>query len=300
MIKIRRMTLERRRAIYGVLFILPWLIGFLLLMAVPLVQSLRYSVSKLSLGDNGLVLDFVGLSNFMEAFYVDPWFNRNLTSAVSAMALNVPLIIFFSLFSASLLSQKFRGRMLARAVFFLPVVLASGVIANLDSGNYLGQILGSAATDTDGNFSGLQGLELRPLLVQSGMNPMVASYLVDAVDRIYLIVKSSGVQILVFLAGLQTIPPTLYEAGKIEGATGYEMFWKITFPMVTPLILTNTVYTIVDSFYNNQVTGYMHNIAFGELKFGLSSAMAWIYFAIIALILLVTTRVISKRVFYYD
>ncbi|WP_268623752.1 carbohydrate ABC transporter permease [Paenibacillus alvei] len=298
--KRRRPSLERKKAMFGWLFIAPWLIGFLLLMAVPLVRSLLFSISHLSLTETGYKLSSVGFENYTKAFTVDPNFNRLLIEATMNMLANVPLIIFFSLFSAVLLSQKFRGRMLARAIFFLPVVLASGVIQGIDSSNYLAQMLGDVASGVEGNFSGLRSMGLRSLLIEMGMSGDIVFYLTSAVDRIYYIVAASGVQILIFLAGLQSISPSLYEASKIEGATGYEAFWKITFPMMSPLILTNTVYTVVDSFTNNGVTGYIHRMAFRENNFGLSSAMSWAYFFIVSIMLGACVYFISKRVFYYD
>ncbi|MGG1638466.1 carbohydrate ABC transporter permease [Paenibacillus sp. NRS-1760] len=300
MSKRRTLSLERKKEIYGVLFVTPWLLGFVLLMVIPFVQSLQFSFHKLTLNSEGYSLQYVGLENYRNIFFVDAWYVRSLTEAVTVMALNVPLIIFFSLFTATLLVQKFKGRMLARAIIFLPVVLASGVIAKLDNGNFLAQMIGSASTDMEGNYSGLRSIELRPLLFQAGLSRDIVEYLTSAVDRIYQIISSSGVQILIFLAGLQSISPSLYEAAKMEGATGYEAFWKITFPMISPLILTNVVYTIIDSFYDNKMTQMIQEAAFGRLDFGVSSAMSWIYFLVISIILVVSTYLISKRVFYYD
>ncbi|WP_054027856.1 carbohydrate ABC transporter permease [Bacillus sp. FJAT-28004] len=300
MSKRRTLSLERKKEIYGVLFVTPWLLGFVLLMVIPFVQSLQFSFHKLTLNAEGYSLQYVGLENYRNIFFVDAWYVRTLTEAVTVMALNVPLIIFFSLFTATLLVQKFRGRMLARAIIFLPVVLASGVIAKLDNGNFLAQMIGSASNDMEGNYSGLRSIELRPLLFQAGLSRDIVEYLTSAVDRIYQIISSSGVQILIFLAGLQSISPSLYEAAKMEGATGYEAFWKITFPMISPLILTNVVYTIIDSFYDNNMTQMIQDAAFGRLDFGVSSAMSWIYFLVISIILVVSTYLISKRVFYYD
>ncbi|MBD2870182.1 carbohydrate ABC transporter permease [Paenibacillus arenilitoris] len=300
MAKGRSLGLSRKKQLYGVLFVTPWLLGFVLLMAIPFFQSLQFSFHKLTLNSEGYSLQYVGLENYHNIFFVDAWYVRTLTDAVIAMVLDVPLIIFFSLFTATLLAQKFRGRMLARAIIFLPVVLASGVIAKLDNGNFLAQMIGAASTDLEGNYSGLRSIELRPLLLEAGLGINIVDYLTGAVDRIYQIISSSGVQILIFLAGLQSISPSLYEAAKMEGATGYEAFWKITFPMISPLILTNVVYTIIDSFYDNGMTQMIQDAAFGRLDFGVSSAMSWIYFLVISVILAISTYWISKRVFYYD
>ncbi|WP_125665830.1 carbohydrate ABC transporter permease [Paenibacillus baekrokdamisoli] len=296
----RKLSLARKKELFGFLFVAPWLFGFLLLLVVPLYQSIRFSFSKLTIEVTGYAIKNVGFENYRTALLSDPWFNRILTEAISQMVLNVPLIIFFSLFAATLLSQKFRGRAFARAVFFLPVVLASGVIASLDASNLLGQFMSSASTNLEGNFSGFKSVDLKPLLFEAGLDRSIVEYLTGAVDRIYQIISSSGVQIMIFLAGLQSISPSLYEAAKMEGATGYESFWKITFPMVTPLILTNTVYSIIDSFYNNGVTHYMQGITFQQLNFGLSAAMSWIYFIVITVILLISTYALSKRVFYQN
>lgn len=301
MAKKRTIGLEQKKAWFGVLFLAPWLCGFMFLLAIPLYQSIRFSFSKLTIEPAGYEIQYIGWENFRYVFLVDPWFVRVLTNSVLDMVLNVPLIIFFSLFTANMLTQKFRGRAFARAVIFLPVVLASGAIATLDSGNYLASLIGSVSTEMDSNYaSGLRSIDIGPLLLQSGMNVQIVNYLTGAVDRIYQIVSASGVQILIFLAALQSISPALYEAAKIEGATGYEVFWKITFPMMTPFILTNMIYTIVDSFSHNQVTEKIRSTAFQQLDFGVSSAMAWVYFIVISLILIISTYVISKRVFYYE
>lgn len=294
------LTLERKKAIFGVLFLIPWLLGLILLLIVPLFQSIQFSLSKLAIGQHGYTLEHVGWDNFYKALYVDARYIRELTSSVLNMVLNVPLIIFFSLFSAVLLAQRFKGRMLARAIFFLPVVLASGTIASLDSGNVMAEMMGMVSQNKESSYSVFQGLDLVPLLLEAGMPHQFVTYLAGAVERIYQIVSASGVQILIFLAGLQSISPSLYEAARMEGATSYEAFWKITFPMISPLILVNTIYSIIDSFYNNQVTQYLHSKAFVSMDFGLSAAMAWIYFLIISVILVLVFVIISRKVFYQN
>jgi ABC-type sugar transport system permease subunit len=295
-----KLTLDQQKGRMGLLFVAPWVVGFLLLFAMPMIESLRYSISQLEMTPSGIQLDFIGLDNFRNAFLQHATFNRALTESVMDMFVNVPLIIFFSLFSATLLNQGFRGRGLARAIFFLPVILASGAMANIESGDIMQSVMSAANAEQETNFSILKGLELEKMLLQSGVNESIVMYLTDAVNRIYEIISMSGVQILIFLAGLQSIPPSLYEASKIEGATGYEAFWKITFPMLSPLILTNIIYSVIDAFSNNQMTVLIHDTAFGTFDFGLSSAMSWIYFLLISIILFIIAVMISRRVFYYD
>lgn len=299
-----RSSFQQRKARTGLLFLTPWILGFIFFFLVPIVNSIRYSFNDLKASDNGYSLTFEGWSNYSQALYVDANFVRNLTTVVTNMVVNVPLIIIFSLFIAVLLNQKFFGRSFTRAIFFLPVILASGIMVSINNAGFMQQIMNASLASGDptgGSVNGfLQSIELRGMLLDIGVNESIVNYLTGAVDRIYEIISQSGVQIIIFLAGLQSISPSLYEASRIEGATGYEAFWKITFPMVSPLILTNLVYTIIDSFLNNKVTQQINSIAFQTLDFGLSSAMAWIYFTIIAAILAISVFLVSRRVFYHD
>lgn len=146
----------------------------------------------------------------------------------------------------------------------------------------------------------MQSFELKKMMMESGLAPVFVNYISDAVDRIYEIISSSGVQILIFLAGLQSISPSLYESARIEGATGYEIFWKVTFPMMTPLILTNLIYSIIDSFNNNSVNALISETAFKTFEFGQSAAMSWVYFIVVAIVLSLSAGIISRKVFYYD
>src|SRR4029453_9396085 len=114
-------------------------------------------------------------------------------------------------------------------------------------------------------------IELANIMIRSGVNEDIVMYLMDAVERIYQIVSQSGVQIFIFLAGIQTISPQLYEASKIEAATGYEAFWKMTLPQVSSLILVNVIYTIIDSFSRNNMTTLIKETGFTTFNFGLSS-----------------------------
>ncbi|MCC3372033.1 sugar ABC transporter permease [Cohnella sp. REN36] len=304
MMRLAKRSFQQRKALTGMLFLTPWVLGFLFFFLVPIIDSIRYSFNDLKASDNGYTLTFEGWSNYRQALYVDANFTRNLTSVVTDMIVNVPLIIIFSLFIAVLLNQKFLGRSLTRAIFFLPVILASGVIASINNAGFMQQILNASMASGDpsgGTVNGfLQSIELKGMLLDIGVTESIVNYLTGAVDRIYEIISQSGVQIIIFLAGLQSISPSLYEASRIEGATGYEAFWKITFPMVSPLILTNLVYSIIDSFLNNKVTQQINSIAFQTLDFGLSSAMAWVYFSLIVVILAISVFLVSRKVFYHD
>lgn len=293
----KRRTYAEQKALWGFIYVLPWLLGFLLFFLIPLVSSLRYSFSSIEANANGMNISFIGISNYVEALTVNTSFNRTLTTSIVNMVINVPLIVIFSLFLAVLLNQKFVGRAIARSIFFLPVILASGVIANLETTSLVQAI---NEQNAGGAVSGLGTSELTRIMLNSGVSENVVAYLTSAVDRIYQIVSQSGVQILIFLAGIQSVSPQLYEASKIEGATGYEAFWKITLPMVSPLILVNVIYTIIDSFSRSEMTTLIRETGFTNFNFGLSSAMAWIYFLAIMVILSIITFFISKRIFYQE
>ncbi|WP_219835411.1 carbohydrate ABC transporter permease [Paenibacillus sp. R14(2021)] len=292
------LTLTQKKAWFGVLFVSPLLLGMVMLFILPLIQSFRFSLSSIHLVEGGFAVNYEGFKNYGNLFTTNPNFPRKLTESITNMVVNVPIIIIFSLFAAVLLNQKFAGRAMARAIFFLPVILASAAIANLDISSFVGGSAPSGGGEDSGNL--MQSFELKKMMLDSGLAPVFVNYITGAVDRIYEIISSSGVQILIFLAGLQSISPSLYESSRIEGATGYEIFWKITFPMMTPLILTNTVYSIIDSFNHNTINALISETAFKSFEFGQSAAMSWVYFLLVAFILAVSTTLISRKVFYYD
>jgi len=300
--KKRRLSLTKKRAMMGYLFVLPFIIGLITFFLVPLIQSFIFSLNNLqvSADGSGYQLIPVGFGNYNRAWNVHATYKRDLVEALLYMVTNVPLIIIFSFFAANLLNQKFRGRSLARAIFFLPVIVTSGIILVVDSGDLLQSAMG--LTQSDGQEGAFRAAELTRLLLQSRLSPVFIDYIVSAVDRIYDIVSASGVQILIFLAGLQSISPSLFEASNIEGATGWENFWKITFPMVSPLILVNTVYSIIDTLTNssNTVMQLIRDIAFANNDYGMSSAMAWIYFVSILAVIGIVIWLISRSVFYQE
>lgn len=295
---LKERTYAQQKAFWGFIYVLPWVLGFIFFFLVPLLSSLRYSFSKVEANSAGIAITFTGFKNYIEALTVNTSFNRTLTEAIINVVVNVPLIVIFSLFLAVLLNQKFALRSVARSIFFLPVILASGVILSLESSSLVQAI--NDQSQSSGILRGFGSFELSNMMLRAGVNETIVNYLTGAVDRIYQIVSQSGVQILIFLAAIQTISPQLYEASKIEGATGYEAFWKITFPMVSPMILVNMIYTIIDSFSRNALTDLIRNTGFVNFNFGLSSAMAWIYFIAIAIILLISTYFVSRKVFYQD
>jgi len=297
------LTLEGKNAIAGYLFLIPFLLGFLFFMFYPIFESLLMVFNKVNvdLVKNGFAMEFSGLENIQRVVMVDPEFNRMLVEEIWRMVLIVPAIIIFSLFIALLLNQEFKARGFVRAVFFLPVILSSGIMIGLETSNSL--LNSMAETIKEGNMMKASITKvLEDILVTEGAASDFMAYIFLIVNQIYDIAMSSGIQIIIFLSALQTIPPSMFEAAEIEGATKWECFWKITFPMVSSLILVNVVYSVVDYFLrtDNRVMEKINQALLQRLEFGFSTAMAWVYFLAVVAILGISMGIISKRVYYYE
>ncbi|MDR0555123.1 MAG: sugar ABC transporter permease [Treponema sp.] len=296
-----KLTLKDKNAVTGLLLLIPFLFGFVMFMAVPLVQSLAMAFSSVTIDspNHRFVLSFSGLENFNRVFRVDTTFNRLLVEETARMLAEVPAEIIFSIFIALLLNQNFRGRGLVRAIFFLPVILSSGVIIKIEmAAQLLEQMMNAAREDFPVNTSLVWLLQE---IFSSGSIYMAVffEYVIRVVQEIYTVAMASGVQIIIFLSALQTIPESMYEAAKIEGSTSWECFWKITFPLLTPLILVNVVYSVVDFFLrtDNRMMGKLESTT-RALNYGFSSAMAWVYFLSVMLILGAAVALISRKVHY--
>lgn len=303
--KKKRLTLSQKRTVNGYLFILPWLIGFIAFYVRSLILSAQFSFSEMTMDpvNGGYSLKNVGFQNYLEAFTVHGTFKQILTSSVMDMLIDVPLIIFFSLFMALMLNRKFKGRTLVRAIFFLPVILnADAILDTLETATAMvGAGISSSSAEMAEAGSGGMGMAYYVDLFGNLMIPkQLLEYIVGAVDRITNIISASGVQIVIFIAALQSIPGSLYEVADIEGATAYETFWKVTFPMVMPHIITNIVYTVVDSYIGSQVVELAYTEMFTNSNYGLASVFSLVSTAVTCLILVVVCGIISKRTFYYN
>ena len=247
----------------------------------------------------GYVLQNIGFDNYKTAFLEDANFTTNLLNSFAKMAWQVPVILVLSLFLALILNQKFHGRVFVRAVFFLPVIFASGIALSMISGDSIASTALSGGTVSGGEIT--QSSALKDMLVNAGFNDKIINIATSIANSLFSMVWRSGIQMIIFLAGLQSIPPTLYEASSIEGATSWENFWKITLPMLAPTIMINMVYTIVDTFTDssNSIMRQITNLMTSQIsKLGLASAFAWTYFLFIGLILLAVFgifRLISKH-----
>lgn len=304
--KKRRLSLMRKRMIAGYLFILPWLVGFVVIYVRSLFQTVQFSFSEMEIDaiNGGYTLVANGWENYRYAFLEHGSFKQTLTSSVMNMLVDVPLITFFSLFMAMLLNKKFPGRALVRAIFFLPVILGSGAIVDaMEMSAKMMQtgVSGQAADMAAASASVAFDIDyLISMFMNLGLPAKLMNYITSAVGRINDIISMSGVQIVIFIAALQSIPGSLYEVAKIEGATGYETFWKITFPMVMPHIITNVVYTIVDSFEESEILKLADTTTFTKLDYGIGSVMTITSTMITCIILVVVVGFIQKKTFYYN
>jgi ABC-type sugar transport system permease subunit len=304
----RTLTLSRKRAITGFLFVLPFTVGFLVFYARSIVTAVQMSLSDVVVGVEtgvrGMVMIWNDFANYIQAFAQHATFKQDLTTSILNILIDVPLIIFFSLFMALFLNQRFRGRTVARAIFFLPVILGAPAISEAISAARAMMVGGvsPASAEVMASLSSGINFDIGYYLYMLGdlaIPEVIIGYIVDAVYRINNVITASGVQIVIFVAALQAIPPSLYEVAKIEGATSYETFWKVTFPMVSPLILTNVVYTIVDSFAYSQVVALSYSTTFAPIfNYGLGAVFSLVSSVAVCLILLTVGLLLSKRTFY--
>ena len=292
--------LQRKKMVAGYLFIMPFILGFLAFMVKPLFQSLYMSFCTVEVSPNGIHNVFKGLANYIQAFTIDTEFNRLLVEEISRMCINSLAIMVFSFFVALILNQKFKGRALVRAIFFLPVILSSGVILGVESNNALLASVQNMVEETTSTTSVTDAI--KSILLTSGIGASAFEKVFDIVDGIYDVAIASGIQIIIFLSGLQTISTNMYEAAAIEGCTAWESLWKITFPMISSLFLVNWIYTIVDFCMrsDNQVMEKISDQMIQYINYGFASAMSWIYFLIVIVIIGVSSFIISKGVYYYD
>ncbi len=293
-----KMGYEKRKSMYGYGFIALWFVGALVFFMIPLVQSFLYSFQDIRPDTGGMVGEWVGLDKYNYAFNVDPNYRQYLVTVLQTTLWKTPLILVFSLFVAVILNQKFKGRTFARAVFFLPVIIATGPVFNIINGN-----MASTGNSDASQFSTMFSTDLLGELMEFlgiyGISEGVQTTIDTIADNIFGIVWNAGIQILMFLSALQNIPVSAKEAAQIEGATAWEYFWKITLPNVSPMILTCFIFTIIDSFTdpNNVVMGRISDLQM-DWKYGEASAMAWIYFSIVLVAIGIVTLILNKFIYY--
>ena len=309
-IKKSRISYEKKKGLYGYGFIAIWIIGVIYMFIVPIFKSAWYSMcytelvttadqaAQRGMTSAGIYTEWNNVGNYEEALFKNQDYLPKLTESLGAMVPQVIVVMIFSLFIALLLNQKFRGRTFARAVFFLPVLVATGPVLAVIKGD-----ISTNGISSGEQFSALFQTDLVDELLQFlgiyNLNQQLTTTIQTITSDIFNLLWSAGIQILIFLAALQQIPVSAKEAASMEGATGWEFFWKITFPMISPMILANLIYTVIDTFIDSENPVMSIVLAQSRgLRYGLSAAMAWIYFLIVAVALAIIVAIVSKFVFY--
>lgn len=306
----KKASLDAKKARAGYIFVLPFLLGIIVVYLPILIDSIWFSFNELGivwdqeLERNMMTLNPVGFKYYKAALLENSKFASTLLAGVQQLIFEVPAVIIFSLFIAVVLNQKMLGRAAFRAIFFVPVIISTGVMSAIMSSDIATDAMQGGIDDGTGAVGASSGggiisaMEIMALFENVQIASGAVEYIVKLVNDIYNIINYSGVQMLIFLAGLQAISPSIYEACQIEGATAWETFWKITFPMISPMILVNAVYTIIDSFTRetNVVMSYISSVYSSGMS--QATAMSWIYFIVVILIIAVVAGIASSFIFY--
>jgi ABC-type sugar transport system permease subunit len=286
------------RKIHGFIFVLPFIIGFFIFFATPLCNTIYYSLNKVGVNDTGgMKFTYNGIQNYIDLFTVEVTTSyqpmaRLFTDQNLNVLINTPLIVVFSLFLALLANINFKGRGIVRVIFFLPIVLGLDVINDA-----LAITTGSEWAQAE---TGLFSESLVTMLLIRYLDiPMdILSPIIEYANNIFSVISQSGVQTLIYLAALQSINPSLYEVAKIEGATQYETFWKVTIPSIIYITLFVVIYTIVDLFLSSPIAQEVYSFAFEQSKIGIGSALSIVYIFnvlfMLGLALLLLRKVVKK------
>lgn len=293
-----KLSYNTKRKLLGFTFLLPFLLGFVMFFAKPLVETIFYSFQKITIDDYGnMVFTPVGIQNYIDLFTTEVSTASTQILRVFAdenmnMLIDMPLITLLSLFLALLANRQFKGRAIVRMIFFLPIILGLEVVTDM-----LTITTGTDTIQTGGLFA--ESFVARMLVRYTSIPMMYLSPIIDFVENIFNIISRSGVQTLVFLAALQSISPSMYEVAKIEGATAYETFWKVTIPSILHIVVFVVIYTIVDVFLTSQIAQEAYAFAFEQNKIGIGSALSVVYIInvllVLGVVLLFTRKVVSNN-----
>ena len=282
-----RLSLRKQRALTGYMFIALWVAGLVLFLLLPLIRNSLWSLTDANLTEHRQAPQFIGLANYVEAFTIDVEFVPYLLETLRNLVVDVPIILTFALVVALLAMQPVPGSAIFRAIFFLPVVIGSAAV--------VGRLF---------DMTGNQLVLFRGAGVQQFLHIYLGEHMpafLSFLNRSIFVLWRSGVQILIFIAGLKSIDPALYEAAQVDGASAWGTFWKVTLPMLSPVVLINIIYTIIDSFtdYFNSVLRYIRMVTFSDdLRLGYPSALGNIYFILIFALVILVFVIVSRFTFY--
>lgn len=293
----RKLTLENKKSLTGLFFTSPWIIGIIIFFIYPLISTIIYSFNSVSFSRDGLVIQPLAhwFDNFVKAFAEDPDFLQLFTASLQKIVLLSPCIVFFSLFIAIMLNQKFIGRTFMRSMFFLPFILATGLVTTI-----VKQDLTAIARGGDSSSNLFNPALLMNFLLESDVPQEVVNVLSTLISNTMDLVWQSGLQVIIFLVGLLAIPEVYYEVAKVEGSTSWETFWKVTFPLISPFLLVSLIYTIIDLFtaYDNKLMQYIVDTGYKNFNLSYMSALFWMYFIAVMIIVGVVYFICGRKIHY--
>ena len=308
-----RLSLTTKKALSGWIFVLPFVIGILVFYAPILLQSLQFTFCDVQVGDGEFELKWNNFENYKYVYNppdnlisMNKIFSVTLLDGIKDLILQIPAIVIFALFMAIILNQKMAGRTVFRAIFFLPVILSTGIIDTIDTGSKMLESLANASGGIDTGAGEQEGImsamDLQNMLGNIKVGTSLVEYVVKLVNDIFDIVSRSGVQMLIFLSGLQSISPAIYESCQMEGASAWETFWKITLPMISPMILVNAIYTIIDTLTSadNRVMNFIIGNSNSPKLFtrGHLAVMYWSYIMVVLALIIVVALLMKAFVYY--
>ena len=290
--KSKKNGIEKRNSRNGFLFMVPWLFGVAVFFLVPMLQSIAFAFSDVKITTSGFALNLVGADNFKYALYESPKYLENLLDSLNEFAYQIPIVLILSFIIAVVLNGKFKGRTVFRSLYFIPVILANSVVMTFLGGSETMEELGTVTQSA--YLDGL--IDFEKLFLQMGIPSETTVFIFSYIDKIFDLVWKSGVQIVLFISGLQSIPEQLYEVSKVEGASKWEEFWYITVPMLGNTIVLTVVYTVIEFCVSteNKVVSQAYTMLLQQQIYGKSSAMLWLFFVIVALIIGIVYAVFDR------
>lgn len=285
--KIKKQGIEANKRRYAYIFVSPFIFGIIVFVLIPLIQCFIYSFSDVTMSPEGLKLTFTGLKYYKYLFLEDAYYIDIMAGSMTSLFTSIPMVVALSMILALILNQKFRGRLLARMVFFLPVIIASGAVMKILASFSMQENMVSSGTGAAEQQAAqyMQVIDFAAILEQLNLPEQISSLIQTYLSNTFNLIWSCGIPILLFVAGLQTIPAQLYEVGKVEGITAWEEFWFITVPMMGRIILLVLFYTMVDLFISKSalVNNVINEI--NRQNYSKGSAMIWPYFLLVGIVI---------------
>lgn len=288
-------SLSTRNEKWGFILLAPWMVGVVLFLLYPLIQVVIFSFHSLKIDISGLIMSPVGWQNYIYLLKSHATFYKEIITTFVMAVPNSIITVFFALFAAIILNGDFKGRTFARIIFFLPIIMATDLFS-VELATTTGSAIDASTQEAGSNMMFLAGF----LVKNTSIPSTIIKPMLSVVSNVFDTIKLSGIQTLIFLAGLQAINPSLYEVARIEGATGYETFCKVTIPMISPMILICAIYTITDALTRADVVKTIHRTGFNYAEYGQSAAMSVIFLVLGLIFVGIVAFLIGRKVHYND